>query len=60
LVDSRRMRIDTFYREENGLWHIRSYYRKDQKVEIMTMGIAVSMAVIYDDIELEVTEDSIL
>jgi len=54
------MRIDTFYREENGLWHIRSYYRKDQKVEIMTMGIAVSMAVIYDDIELEVTEDSIL
>ncbi len=56
LIDSRKMRVDTFYRETNELWHIRSYYQPEQEVKIKTMGISIPMMVIYDDIELEVTD----
>ena len=46
------MRVDTFYREAADLWHIRSYYHEDQEVEVRTLGVKVSMAIIYDDVTL--------
>lgn len=59
LIDSRKMRVDTFYRETNELWHIHSYYHLEQEVEIKTMGIAIPMAVIYEDITLELADGPI-
>lgn len=53
LIDSREMRVDTFYREANDLWHIRSYYSADQVVEVRTLGINVNMLSIYKDVVFE-------
>ena len=50
LIDSRAMRVDTFYRESSELWHIRSYYSVEQAVEVRTLGVSVPMKVIYEDI----------
>jgi Uma2 family endonuclease len=50
LINSRRMRIDTFYRETNELWHIRSYYQEDQSVKIQTMGIELPLSLIYEGV----------
>lgn len=53
LIDSRKMRVDTFYRESHDLWHIRSYYENDQAVEVKTLGIEVPMSVVYEGIAFE-------
>lgn len=52
LIDSRRMRIDAFYRETNELWHIRSYSQAEQALEIQTMGIDVPLSLIYEGVVL--------
>lgn len=56
LIDSRALRVDTFYRESNDLWHIRSYYSEDQAVEVRTLGINIPMEVIYEDVKFEKEE----
>jgi Uma2 family endonuclease len=51
LIDSRRMRIDTFYRETKEFWHIRSYFNPDHVVEVQTLDLKLSMEVIYEGVE---------
>jgi len=53
LIDSRKALVETFFREENGLWRIGNYYRLDQEVEILTLGITIPMSTIYEGVELE-------
>jgi Uma2 family endonuclease len=50
LIDSRRMRVDTFYRETNQYWHIGSYYEPEHEVEVRTLGFQLPLSVIYDDV----------
>ena len=48
LIDSRKMLVDTFYRESHELWHIRSYYKPDQDVEVRTLNISIPVAILYE------------
>ncbi len=51
LIDSRRMRVDTFYRETHQFWHIGSYFNPDHEVEVRTLGLKLPMTTIYGGVE---------
>lgn len=51
LIDSRRMRVDTFYRENHQYWHIGSYFNPDHEVEVRTLGIQLPLSTIYEGVE---------
>ena len=51
LINSRKLRVDTFYKETSELWHIGSYYNLEQSVMFRSLGIQVPMQVIYEEIE---------
>ena len=53
LIDSRKALVETYFREENGLWRIGNYYRLDQSVEVLTLGVTIPMETIYKGVELE-------
>lgn len=50
LIDSRRMRVDTFYRETNQYWHIGSYYEPDHEVNVRTLDLQLPLRSIYADV----------
>lgn len=52
LIDSRKLSIDYFYRETNELWHIRSFYKADQEVEIRTLGVTLPVSAFYEGVDL--------
>ncbi len=56
LIDSRRLLIETFYREASDLWHIRSYFREEQEVEIRTLGISIPVSTFYEGVRFEEEE----
>lgn len=51
LIDSQRMRVDTFYREKKEFWHIRSYFNPDHEVEVRTLNLLLPITEIYAGIE---------
>jgi len=59
LIDSLKAIVETYYREENGLWRIGNYYRMDQEVEFITLGVSIPMKTIYEGVMLEEEEDHI-
>ena len=50
LIDSRRMRVDTFYRETNQYWHIGSYFEQDHEVHVRTLDVTLPLTAIYADV----------
>jgi Uma2 family endonuclease len=52
-VNSQSLLVTTYYKEDKGLWRIGSYYKLDQSVEIITLGVTIPMSVIYDGVEFE-------
>ena len=52
LIDSRNLSIETFYKESNRLWIIRSYFKSDQEVEIRTLNLNISVGTFYKCIDL--------
>jgi len=50
LIDSRKVLVDTYYRESNELWHIRSYYKEDQLVDIRTLGVQIPVGDFYEGV----------
>lgn len=50
LIDSRRMRVDTFYRETDQYWRIGSYYEPDQEVNVRTLNLQLPLRLIYADV----------
>jgi Uma2 family endonuclease len=59
LIDSRKLSIDYFYREINELWHIRSFYKIGQEVEIKTLGITLPVSAFYEGVELPPEADDL-
>lgn len=57
LIDSLRMRIDTYYRETNQYWHIGSYYEPGHEVDIRTLGIKLPIEVFYEDVIFDNEEE---
>ncbi|TXF91240.1 Uma2 family endonuclease [Neolewinella aurantiaca] len=56
LIDSRRMRVDTFYRNTNQYWRIGSYYEPEHEVEVRTLGLQLPLSIIYDDVVFPVKD----
>lgn len=59
LIDSRKLSVDTFYRETNDLWHIRSYYKADQQLEIRTLGTKVLISELYEGVVFTEVEEKL-
>lgn len=53
LIDSRKLLVDTYYRESNELWHIRSYFKEDQLVDIRTLGVQIPVGDFYEGVVFE-------
>ncbi|MFK8165113.1 MAG: Uma2 family endonuclease [Lewinella sp.] len=57
LVDSRKMLIETFYREASDLWHIRSYFKEEQEVYIRTLDVNIPVSTFYEGVQFEMEEN---
>lgn len=57
LIDSRKLLIETYYRETNELWHIRSYYKAEQELEIRTLGASLPISLFYEGVDFSQTEE---
>jgi len=51
LIDSKSMSIQTYFRQEKGSWSIGNYYLPEHDVVFKTLGISVSMSVIYSNVK---------
>ncbi len=52
LIDSRKLAVDTYYRESDQLWHIRSHYREEQLLHIRSLDLEIPLADLYANVEL--------
>jgi Uma2 family endonuclease len=58
LIDSRRHYVETFYREQQDLWHIGNYHRMEQMVPFRTLGVEVELSKLYEGVEFPEASDS--
>ncbi|MEH1894876.1 MAG: Uma2 family endonuclease [Nostoc sp.] len=57
LVNSKHQRVETFYRNEQGLWVLQTYTPDDQTFELKSINLTATFTDLYDNVELEaVTE----
>jgi Uma2 family endonuclease len=47
MIHSKTPHVLTYYKEEKGLWRIGNYYKMDQEVEFLTLGVKIPMSIIY-------------
>ena len=52
LIDSRKLVVETYYREEKDLWRIGNFYDLGQKVRLRTLGIDLPLSDIYQNVTL--------
>ena len=50
LIDSLSMLVQSYYRETEELWRIGNYTRPEQKMEVLSLGVTVPLAVVYDGV----------
>lgn len=50
VIHSKTPHVLTYYKEEKGLWRIGNYYKMNQDVEFLTLGIKIPMSVIYEGV----------
>ncbi|MBG1264990.1 Uma2 family endonuclease [Nostoc sp. WHI] len=53
LVNSKHQRIETFRRNDQGLWVLQTYIPTDQTFELQSINLTASFADLYQDVELE-------
>lgn len=53
LINSQKLSVETFYQETEDLWHIRSYFKRGQRVEFRTLGVSILIDDLYDGVELD-------
>ena len=61
LIDSRRYAVESWYREEPGLWRMDSAFSPKESVHLFTLNVDLPLADIYRRVELseENSDDSI-
>lgn len=52
IIDSRKVYVETYYRESNDLWRIGNYYDLEQSVPLRTLDIELPLAEVYRGIHL--------
>ena len=50
LIDSLSMLVQSYYRETEELWRIGNYTRPEQGMEVISLGVTVPLAVVYDGV----------
>ncbi|WP_420461273.1 Uma2 family endonuclease [Neolewinella sp.] len=50
LIDSLSMLVQSYYRETEELWRIGNYTQPEQEMEVLSLGVTVPLAVVYDGV----------
>ncbi|WP_414565770.1 MULTISPECIES: Uma2 family endonuclease [unclassified Anabaena] len=53
LVNSKHQRVETFRRNEQGLWVLQTYTPSDKTFELQSINLTASFIDLYQDVELE-------
>ncbi|MCL6755246.1 Uma2 family endonuclease [Nostoc sp. CCCryo 231-06] len=53
LVNSKHQRVETFRRNEQGLWVLQTYTPDDQTFELKSINLTASFIDLYENVELE-------
>lgn len=53
LVNSKRQRVETFRRNDQGLWVLQTYTPNNQTFELQSINLSASFTELYQDVELE-------
>jgi Uma2 family endonuclease len=51
LIDSKKIKVETRYREEQDLWRITAYTTENQQIKLKSLDIFVEMDDIYENVE---------
>jgi Uma2 family endonuclease len=57
LIDSRRMQIEAFYKEDEKGWIIQNLWKPEQQLTIHTLGTSLTLTQIYQSTGLQPVED---
>lgn len=52
LVDQSQVRIEQYTRQDNHVWTLRDYQSMDETMTIASIGVSLSLAKIYDRVEI--------
>ncbi|WP_020569648.1 Uma2 family endonuclease [Neolewinella persica] len=53
LIDSRALRVESFYHREDGHWDIQNLYLPDQELYFHTLDVSIPLAKIYKRVNLD-------
>jgi Uma2 family endonuclease len=53
LINSKHQRVETFRRNEQGLWVLQTYTPSNQTFELQSVNLTASFTDLYQDVELE-------
>lgn len=56
LVNSRHHRVETFRRNEQGLWVLQTYTPDNQTFELQSINLTATFTDLYQDVELETSQ----
>lgn len=56
LIDQARFRVEQYTRGTEGTWTFRVYQRAEEQLKLDSIGVAISLARIYDGVELSGAE----
>ncbi|MEO0732232.1 MAG: Uma2 family endonuclease [Bacteroidota bacterium] len=56
LIDSRKYSVDTYYREDECLWYIRSYFQPDHVLEVRSLGLQIPLTELYAEVDFAEVE----
>ncbi|MBH8576705.1 Uma2 family endonuclease [Nostocaceae cyanobacterium CENA369] len=56
LVNSRHHRVETFRRNEQGLWVLQTYTPDNQTFELQSINLTATFTDLYQDVELEASQ----
>ncbi|MGJ5631994.1 Uma2 family endonuclease [Nostoc sp. CALU 1950] len=56
LVNSKHQRVETFRRNEQGLWVLQTYTPDNQTFELQSINLTASFSDLYENVELEVMD----
>jgi len=59
LVNSKHQRVETFRRNEQGLWVLQTYTPDDQNFELQSINLTASFIDLYENVELEAVTDKL-
>ena len=57
LVDQAEVRVEQYTRQADGTWTLRDYQRPDEELKIDSIGVAIPLLRIYDQVDIQPATD---